>query len=74
MRIHSANEAHLQYKQGTSSSFEKDWHYSKTFLNESLLSLGVSIKNIYSLWKAAKTNQLKMLKKILVPKSCYIEI
>ena len=28
----------------------------KMFSNESLLSLGVSIKNIYSLWKAAKAN------------------
>ena len=46
----------------------------RCFLNESLLSLGVSIKNIYSLQKAAKANQFKMLKKILVPNSCYIEI
>ena len=29
-----------EYEQGTSLSFEKGWHYSKMFLNESLLSLG----------------------------------
>ena len=38
-RIFSANED-VEYKQGASSSFEKGRHYSKMFLNESLLSLG----------------------------------
>ena len=51
--IFSTNEA-LDYEQGTSSSCEKDWHYSKMFLNESLLSLGYQLKIFSSLWKAAK--------------------
>ena len=38
------NEAHLQYKQGTSSSFEKGWYYSKTFSDELLLSLEYQLK------------------------------
>ena len=66
--IFSTNED-VEYEQGASSSFEKGRHYSKMFLNESLLSLGYQLK-IFS----CKTNYLKMLKKILVPNSCYIEI
>ena len=53
--IFSTNED-VEYEQGTSSSFEKGWHYSKMFLNESLLSLGSQLKIFSSLWKAAKTN------------------
>ena len=61
--IFSTNED-MEYEQGTSSSFEKGRHYSKMFMNESLLSLEYQLKINCSLWKAAKTNQLKMLKKI----------
>ena len=44
--IFSTNED-VEYEQGASSSFEKGRHYSKMFLNESLMTLtGVSIKNI----------------------------
>ena len=44
------------------------------FLNESLLLLGYQLRIFSSLWQAAKTNQLIMLKKILVPNSWYTEI
>ena len=53
--IFSTNED-VGYEQGTSSSFEKGWHYSKIFLNESLLLLGYQLKIFNSLWSAAKTN------------------
>ena len=51
--IFSTNED-VEYEQGASSSFEKGRHYSKMFLNESLLSLGYQLKIFSSLWKAAK--------------------
>ena len=53
--VFSTNED-VEYEQGTSSSFEKGWHYSKMFLNESLLSLVYQLKIFNSLWNAAKTN------------------
>ena len=57
--IFSTNED-VEYKQGTSSSFDKGWHYSKTFLNESLHLLGYQFKMFSNLWQAAKTNELNM--------------
>ena len=50
----------VEYKQGTSSSFDKDWHYSKMFLNESLHLLGHQLKMFSNLWQAAKANELNM--------------
>ena len=41
--IFSTNED-VEYKQRVSSSFEKGRHYSKMFLNESLLSMGHQLK------------------------------
>ena len=41
--IFSTNED-VEYKQCVSSSFEKGRHYSKMFLNESLISLGYQLK------------------------------
>ena len=41
--IFSTNED-VENEEGTSSSFEKDWHCSKMFLNELLLLLGYQLK------------------------------
>ena len=53
--IFSTNED-VEYKQDTSSSFDKGWHHSKMFLNESLHLLGYQLKMFSNLWQAAKTN------------------
>ena len=59
MRIYSTNEAHVEYKQGTSSSFEKGWYYSKMFSNESLLSLGYQLKIFTAYGRLQKPINLK---------------
>ena len=40
MRHIFSTDEDREYEQGTSPSFENGWHFSKMFLNESLLSLG----------------------------------
>ena len=46
----------VEYKQGTSSSFDKGWHYLKMFVNKSSHLLGYQLKMFSNLWQAAKTN------------------
>ena len=53
--IFSTNE-NVEYEQGTSLSFEKGWHYSKMFLNETLLKLGYQLKIFSGLSQVARTN------------------
>ena len=43
--IFSTNED-VEYEQGTLSSFEKGWHYSKDVFEQIITLTGVSIKNI----------------------------
>ena len=54
-QILSTNED-VEYKQGSSSSFDRGWHYSKMFLNELLYLLEYQLKMISNLWQAPKTN------------------